>query len=157
MAKVNLNKSFDFYYHSIKVHTQEAQNLHQLKSPLSAQIYLVKILLNVNIVKQDLLHKKQFLKILWSVVWKGGFQLKQILSLLGMYFDAAVVEVKTFLLLFRLALAILCDLKGFTLWNNFNCVIFPLNTQTPLFLFDFKKIKFSPTIIINRVKVLLKY
>ena len=28
-------KSLDFYHHSIKVHTQEAQNLHQLKSPLS--------------------------------------------------------------------------------------------------------------------------
>ena len=31
-----------------------------------------------------------------------------ILVFLGMYFDAAVVFVKTFLLLFRLALAILC-------------------------------------------------
>ena len=31
----------------------------------------------------------------------------QILGLLGMYFDAMVVEVKTFLLLFRLALTIL--------------------------------------------------
>ena len=31
----------------------------------------------------------------------------QILGLLGMYFDAVAVEVKTFLLLFRLALAIL--------------------------------------------------
>ena len=31
-----------------------------------------------------------------------------ILGLLGMYFDAVVVEVKTFLLLFRFALAILC-------------------------------------------------
>ena len=33
----------------------------------------------------------------------------QILGLLDMYFDAVVVEVKTFLLLFRLALAILCE------------------------------------------------
>ena len=32
----------------------------------------------------------------------------QILDLLGMYFDALVVEFKTFLLLFRLTLAILC-------------------------------------------------
>ena len=32
----------------------------------------------------------------------------QILGLLGMYFDAVVLEVKTFLLLFRLTLAILC-------------------------------------------------
>ena len=33
----------------------------------------------------------------------------QILGLLGMYFDAVVVEVETFLLLFRLDLAILCS------------------------------------------------
>ena len=42
--------------------------------------------------------------------WKGGFQLIQILSLLGMCFDAVVVEVKKNLLLFRLALAILWDI-----------------------------------------------
>ena len=76
--------------------------------PFQTQIYLVKVPINVNIVKQDLLHKKQFLKILWSEVWKGGFQLIQILGLMGMYFDTVVVEVETFLLLFRLALAILC-------------------------------------------------
>ena len=38
MARVNLNKSkksLEFYYHSITVHSQEAQNLHQLKSSLS--------------------------------------------------------------------------------------------------------------------------
>ena len=69
--------------------------------PFQTQIYLVKVPLNVNIVKQDLLHKKQFLKILWSEVWKGGFQMIQILDLLSMYFDAVVVEVRTFLLLFR--------------------------------------------------------
>ena len=33
----------------------------------------------------------------------------RILGLLGVYFDAVVVEVKTFLLLFKLALAILCS------------------------------------------------
>ena len=49
-----------------------------------------KIPLNVNIVKQDLLNKKQFLKILWSEVWMRGFQLMQILGLLGMYSDAVV-------------------------------------------------------------------
>ena len=74
------------------------------------QIYLVKVPLNVNIVKQDLINKNQFLKMLWSEVWKGGFQLMLILGLLGMNFDAVVVEVKTFLLLFRLDLAILCEL-----------------------------------------------
>ena len=61
------------------------------------QIYLVNVPLNVNIVKQDLL---QFLKILWNEVWKGGFQLMQILGLLGMYFDAVVVEAEKYLLLF---------------------------------------------------------
>ena len=75
--------------------------------PFQTQIYLLKVPLNVNIVKQELVHKKQFLKILWSEVWKGGFHLIQILGLLGMYFDAVVVEVEKNLLLFRLALAIL--------------------------------------------------
>ena len=37
-----------------------------------------------------------------------GFQLMQILDLLGMYFDAAVVFVTSHSLLFRLAMAILC-------------------------------------------------
>ena len=42
---------------SIKVYTQESQNLHQLKSPppFQTQIYLVNVPLNVNILKQDLL------------------------------------------------------------------------------------------------------
>ena len=55
--------------------------------------YFIKVPLNVNIVKQGLLHRKQFLKILWSEVRKGGLQLMQILGLLGMHFDAAVVFV----------------------------------------------------------------
>ena len=38
---------------------------------------------------------------------QGAFQLMQILDLLGMYFNAAVVFVTNFLLLFILALAIL--------------------------------------------------
>ena len=36
----------------------------------------------------------------------------QILDLLGMYFDALVGKVETFLLLFRLALAILCEVSN---------------------------------------------
>ena len=35
----------------------------------------------------------------------------QILGLLGVYFDAVVVEVEKYLLFFRLALAILCFIK----------------------------------------------
>ena len=42
----------------------------------------------------------------------------QILGLLGMYFDAVVVEVKTFLLLFRLALAILWSDQILDLFQN---------------------------------------
>ena len=52
--------------------------------PFQTQIYFVKVPLNMNIVKQDYLQKKQFLKILWSEVWKGRFQLMLILGLPGM-------------------------------------------------------------------------
>jgi hypothetical protein len=67
----------------------------------------------VNIVKQDLPNKNQFKKILkWGL--KGGIT---ILGLLGMYFDAVVVEVKTlFLLLFRLALARLSNYLLMPCW-----------------------------------------
>ena len=88
--------------------------------PFQTQIYLVKVPLYVNVVKQDLLNKKQFLKMLWSEVWKGGFQLIHILGLLGMNFDAVVVEVEKNVLLFRLALAILCNVKSTVkIWSNF--------------------------------------
>ena len=40
------------------------KNQNSENPPFQTQIYLVKVSLNVNIVKQDLLHKKQFLKIL---------------------------------------------------------------------------------------------
>ena len=57
--------------------------------------------------KKNVSLKKTSFEILWSKVWKGGFQLMQILGFLGMYFDAAVVFVTSHLLLFRLVLAIL--------------------------------------------------
>ena len=53
--------------------------------------------------------KNQFLKIVLSEVWKGEFQLIEILVLLGMYFDAVVVFVTSQTLLFRFALALLWD------------------------------------------------
>ena len=109
MARTNLNKSKKVLTSTTTVSKyilKRPRICINWNPPFQTQIYLVKVPLNVNIVKQDLLNKKQFLKILWSEVWKGGFQLIQILGLLGMYFDAVVVEVKTFLLLFRLALAI---------------------------------------------------
>ena len=69
---------------------------------------------NVLLSKKNFGAIRKFLKIFFFLkiyfikkVWKAGFQLMLILVLLGMYFDAAVVFVKTFLLLFRLALAIL--------------------------------------------------
>ena len=47
----------------------------------------------------------------------------QILDLLGMYFDAVVVKVKTFLLLFRLALAILCQKTSTLILRENNALI----------------------------------
>ena len=91
MARDNLNKSKKFLTSTTtasKYITKRPRICINWNPPFQTQIYLVKIPLNVNIVKQDLLNKKQFLKILWSDVWKGGFQLIQILGLLGMYFDA---------------------------------------------------------------------
>ena len=61
----------------------------------------------MNIVRQDLLHRKPFLKILWSEVWKEGFQLMLIISLLGMDFDTVVVFVTNSSHLFRFAVAML--------------------------------------------------
>ena len=108
MARANLNKSKKILTSTTtasKYIPKRPRICINWYPPFQTQIYLVKLPLNVNIVKQDLLNKKQFLKILWSEVWKGGFQLIQILGLLGVYFDAVVLAVKTFLLLFRLALA----------------------------------------------------
>ena len=63
---------------------------------------LVEVTLNVKIVKQDLLKRKQFLK--W---WKENFNWCRFwTSYLGMYFDASAVFITNFLLLLRLALAI---------------------------------------------------
>ena len=121
MARVNVDKSKKVLNSTTKASKyipKRSRICINWNPPFQTQIYLVKILLNVNIVKQDLLHKKQFLKILWSEVWKGGFQLIQILGLMGMYFDTVVVEVETFLLLFRLALAILCAI------GSKNCLYF---------------------------------
>ena len=74
------------------------------RNPLfQTQIYLVKVPLNVNIVKQDLLHEKNN-----SGNFMEGFQSMPILSCLGMYFDNAEVFVKKTKLLIRLAPAILC-------------------------------------------------
>ena len=111
MARANLNKSYKVLTSTTTAskYMPKRPRIHiNLNLPFQTHIYIVKVPTNVSIVKQDLLHKKQFLKIFWKEVWKGGFQLVQILGLMSMYFDAVVVEDKTFLLLFRLALAILC-------------------------------------------------
>ena len=56
--------------------------------------------------KKIYLIKTAFEKLMkWGL--KGGFQLMQIMGLLGMYFHAVAAEVKKHLLLFKLALAIL--------------------------------------------------
>ena len=110
MARANLNKSKKVLTSTTtasKYIPKRPRICINWNPPFQTQIYLVKVPLNVNIVKQDLLHKKQFLKILWSEVWKGGFQLMEILVLLGMYFDAVVVFVTSQTLLF----SFLCILK----------------------------------------------
>ena len=68
------------------------------------------------------------MEILWSEVWKGGFQLMQILVLLGMLFDAVVAEVKKNLLLFRLALAMLWFYALWDVKNTKSCGKFMVNS-----------------------------
>ena len=61
----NLNKSNHANgHHSIKGSALEDHYPQKLKSPFWTKIYLVKVPLNVKIVQQGLLHRKQFLKIL---------------------------------------------------------------------------------------------
>ena len=75
-----------------------------IEIPFQTQIHLVKVPLNVKIVKKIYFIKTVFEKCMkWGL--KGWISIDA--GLLGMYFDAVVVEVKTFLLLFRLALAII--------------------------------------------------
>ena len=93
IARANLKKSKDFSTSTStasKYIPKRPRICINWNPPFQIKIYLVNVPLNVNIVKQDLLNKKQFLKILWSEVWKGGFQLMQILGLLGIYFDVEV-------------------------------------------------------------------
>ena len=101
MARADLNKRENLMKNTtaaLKYIPKRLRICINWNPPFQTKLYLLKVPLNVNIVKQDLLNKNQFLKILWSVVWKGGFQLMQILGLLGMYFDAVVVEVEKCLL-----------------------------------------------------------
>ena len=109
MARANLNKSVWLVTNTTtasKYIPKRTRICINWNSPFQTQIYLEKVHINVNIVKQDLLDKK-VLEILRREVWKGGYQLVLILVLLGMYFDAVVVFVTSQTLLFRLALAIL--------------------------------------------------
>ena len=73
----------------------------------------------MNIVKQDLLRKKQFLKILWSEVWKGGFQMIHILSLMCMLLWCCGSKSKVFFTFIQFS-------SGYTahccVFNNFSMV-----------------------------------
>ena len=73
ISRTNLNKNEELLTNSTAAsnYTPKTMNLNQLKYHLSDQIYFVKLPLNVNIAKQDLLHRKPFLKMLCSEVWKG--------------------------------------------------------------------------------------
>ena len=69
--------------------------------------------------------KKTSFEILWSEIWKGGFQLTLILGLLGMYFDAWVVFVKKNIILFLLALDILWHIT-YRVLSKWNFLFFPV-------------------------------
>ena len=129
MAIVNLNKSEDFMTNtteaskyiprrpriSINWNPPFQTSLHKISKVdffrLTKNFFRNKIFLFLK--KKIVSLKKNSFQILWSEVWKGGFQLMLILGLLGMYFDAAVVFVKNSSLLFRLTVAILCALTIF--------------------------------------------
>ena len=67
MARANLNKSEELVTNTTaasKYMPKRPRICINLNPPFQTQIYLVKVPLNVNIVKQDLLDKNQFLKIL---------------------------------------------------------------------------------------------
>ena len=99
MARANLNKSEKFLTNTIaesKYIPRRSIICINWNTPFQAKIYVVKVHLNVNIVRQDSLYGQPFLKFLWSEVWKRWFQLMQILGPLGMCFDAAVVFFKNF-------------------------------------------------------------
>ena len=106
MARANLNKREVFLTNTNAISKSLPKRPRiciNWNSLFQTQIYLVKIPLNVNIVKQDLLHEKNN-----SGNFMKGFQSMPILSCLGMYFDNAEVFVKKTKLLIRLAPAILC-------------------------------------------------
>ena len=104
-ARANLNKSKELATNTTaasKYMPKRPRICTNWNPPFQTQLYLVKVPLNVSIVKQDLLHRKQILKILWSEVWKKR----------GFLIDAdsgplTVVFVTNSLLLFRLAPAML--------------------------------------------------
>ena len=68
------------------------------------------MILSISSVTKIYFIKKQCLKDDEVGSEKKGFQLMQILGLLGMYFDTVVVFVTKFSLLFKLALAILWEI-----------------------------------------------
>ena len=79
MATANLNKSEEFLTNTTAVSKYIPRRLRiskKLNLPFQAKIYLWKIPLNGNIVRQDLLHRL-------GNSQKGGFWLMQILGRLG--------------------------------------------------------------------------
>ena len=97
MARANLNKSkkvLNSTTTASKYIPKRPRICFNWNSLFQTKIFFVKVPLNVNSVKQDLLNKKQFLKFLWS----EEFQLIQTLRLFGIM----VVEFETFLILFQI-------------------------------------------------------
>ena len=83
MGKASLKKKSKFFLISILPQHQSPESASIKIPPFRPKFTIVKIPLNVNIVKQE--------------VWKGEFQFLLILCLISMYFDAVAVKKNLFL------------------------------------------------------------
>ena len=106
-----------------------------MKSPLSDPILLSEIFPQCAHLSYWLRNKIQILKGLFFEVWKGEFQLIQILGLLGMYFDAVVVFVMKFTTLLRLSWATVWPGRNLENASHNNLSSKQSNKQTVVFQF----------------------
>ena len=128
MARVNLNKSKKVLNSTTKASKyipKRSRICINWNPSFQTQIYLAKVLLNVNIVKQGLLSKNSFWKIYEVRSLKRGISIDTDSGPLGYVLWCCGSRNHDFLLLFRLALAILWDriiLKNyFKIWiKNLN-------------------------------------
>ena len=109
MARANLNKVENFIPQYQITMYKSTYIIYTL--PFKTPFWLLNAHVNITLIINHILTS------LCLGVWMGGFQLSQIMGLLDLYFDVAVVL--KFLTLFRLALAILgswLELKLSSAW-----------------------------------------